>query len=127
MEINRIGTTGRWSDAVIHNHTLYLVEVPSDLSLDITGQTKQLLAIIEENLIHYGSSKAQLLMVNIYLKDITTIDEFNQIWDSWLPKATAPVRACIEAKLANDDYLVEIQVIAAISDGHNSVGVKFLT
>jgi len=28
MRIERVGTTKRWSDAVIYNHTLYMVEVP---------------------------------------------------------------------------------------------------
>ncbi|MGL5311508.1 MAG: RidA family protein, partial [Plesiomonas shigelloides] len=32
--IERIGTTARWSDIVIHNQTVYLVEVPSQLDAD---------------------------------------------------------------------------------------------
>lgn len=113
MNITRTGTTARWSDTVSHNRTLYLVEVPSTLSADISGQTQEMLASLEHSLVSAGSSKSQLLMATIYLTDIREIDAFNAIWDSWVPTGTAPARACVQARLANPGYRVEIQVIAA--------------
>lgn len=113
MTINRIGTTKRWSDIVIHQNTLYLVEVPINISNDLKNQTIELLNLIENSLKNNGSDKSHILSVTIYLKDITQIEIFNSIWDEWLPNGTAPSRACIEANLANKDYLVEIQLIAA--------------
>lgn len=115
MPITRIGTTRRWSDAVIHNNTVYLVEVPSNLNGDISGQTHDILSLIEVRLNQVGSSKTDILMATIYLRDISQINEFNQIWDEWLIEGSAPSRACIQAVLANPQYLVEIQIIAAIS------------
>lgn len=114
MLINRIGTTSRWSDVIIHNNTVYLVEVPSNLDGNISQQTENLLAAIEARLVEVGSSKGNILMATIYLADINQISAFNEIWDAWLPTGTAPVRACIEARLANPDYLVEIQLVAAL-------------
>jgi enamine deaminase RidA (YjgF/YER057c/UK114 family) len=38
----------------------------------------------------------------------------NQVWTEWVDKDNKPVRACIEAKLAAPQYLVEIQVEAAV-------------
>ena len=114
MRIQRNGTTARWSDSVSHGGTIYLVEVPSTLSADITAQSQEMLVSVEQQLLQLGSDKAQLLMATIYLADIRHIDAFNAIWDNWIPAGTAPVRACIEAKLANPGYKVEIQLIAAV-------------
>jgi enamine deaminase RidA (YjgF/YER057c/UK114 family) len=35
------------------------------------------------------------------------------VWSAWIDKANPPARATVEAKLAGDDYLVEIMVTAA--------------
>ncbi|MBP6071670.1 MAG: RidA family protein, partial [Aeromonas sp.] len=43
MTITRIGTTARWSDVVIHNGTLYVVEVPATDEADIHQQTREVL------------------------------------------------------------------------------------
>ena len=37
----------------------------------------------------------------------------NEVWDDWVPEGTAPARACVEAKLANPGYRVEMVVTAA--------------
>lgn len=124
MKVSRIGTTERWSDAVIFNNVVYMVEVPSNLADDLAVQTKDLLALIEKALLNYGSDKAHILSVTIYLKDIAQIDVFNKIWDKWLPAKSAPSRACVEAKLANPNYLVEIQLTAAVLEKPE---VKFMT
>ena len=113
MEIKRIGTTKRWSDLTIHNNTLYLVEVPAK-SEGIIEQTKEVLNSIEQILAANGSGKDAILMTTIYLSDIANIDLFNQVWDDWLPEGSAPVRACVEVKLAKRQYLVELQVVAAL-------------
>ena len=113
--ITRLGTTQRWSDAVAHHSTVYLVEVPQTLDADIRQQSEEMLASVEATLSRIGSSKAQLLMATIYLADIRHIDAFNAVWDQWVPAGTAPARACVEARLANPGYKVEIQLIAARS------------
>lgn len=126
MEIVRLGTTKRWSDATIYNHVVYIVEVPISLNGDLKSQTLEVLGLIEKRLLNCGSSKEQILMVTIYLRDIQQIDVFNQIWDNWLPEGGAPVRACVEAKLANPEYLVEIQLTAVQVD-KSVAAVNFMT
>lgn len=111
--IHRTGTTQRWSDSVRHAGTVYLVEVPSVVDADITAQSLDMLNSVERQLEQAGSGKDLLLMATIYLADIRHIDAFNAVWDNWIPAGTAPVRACVEARLANPGYKVEIQLIAA--------------
>ncbi|MGL5799792.1 MAG: RidA family protein [Plesiomonas sp.] len=111
--IERIGTTTRWSDLVIHNGTVYVVEVPVTLDTDIHQQSLEVLNSLEQLLQKAGSSKAHILMATIYLQDIQDIAAFNAVWDKWLPDGCAPVRACVQARLAHAEYKVEIQLTAA--------------
>lgn len=111
--IERIGTTARWSDIVIHNQTVYLVEVPTQLEADITGQAHEVLTSLQALLQQAGSDKSRILSATIYLKDISEIAAFNTVWDAWLPSGSAPVRACVQAVMANPGYRVEIQLTAA--------------
>jgi enamine deaminase RidA (YjgF/YER057c/UK114 family) len=114
MTIHRFGTTRRFSDAVVHNGIAYIVEVPSNLDAGITEQTQNLLASIERLLNQVGSNKTRLLQATIYLANMGDYDAMNLVWDAWIPEGTAPVRACVEAKLATPKYRVEIVLTAAI-------------
>jgi enamine deaminase RidA (YjgF/YER057c/UK114 family) len=40
--------------------------------------------------------------------------EFNRVWDTWIDPANPPARACIEAKLVDPRYLVEVMLTAAL-------------
>lgn len=115
MNIERFGTTRRFSDAVVHNGTAYIVEVPSNLDADISAQSENLLASVERLLQLVGSDKARILQATIYLRDMQDYDAMNRIWDAWLPEGSAPVRACVEAKLANPHYRIEIALTAALN------------
>jgi enamine deaminase RidA (YjgF/YER057c/UK114 family) len=114
MQIQRHGTTRRYSDSVVHNGTVYLVEVPSNLDDDITAQTANLLASLEQLLSQAGSEKSCLLMVTIYLADMADYDAMNAVWDNWLAEGSAPSRACVQARLANPKYRVEMALTAAV-------------
>lgn len=113
MAIRRIGTTRRFSDAVVHNGTAYIVEVPANLDADIAAQTENLLASVERLLAQAGSDKTRLLQATVYLADMADYEAMNAVWDAWIPAGTAPVRACVQARLANPGYRVEIVLSAA--------------
>ena len=51
--------------------------------------------------------------MQIWLADIATFAQMNEIYDVWVDKANPPARATVEAKLAAPEYLVEIACIAA--------------
>ena len=114
MTIQRYGTTRRYSDSVVHNGTVYLVEVPANLDADISAQTENLLGSIERLLAQAGSDKSRLLMATIYLADMADYDAMNAVWDAWLPEGSAPARACLQARLANPKFKVEIVLTAAV-------------
>ncbi len=115
MSITRSHTRARMSQIVIHGNTIYLAgQVASDSSANISVQTEQVLDTIDQLLTEAGSDKSRLLSAQIWLANIGHFAEMNQVWDAWIPEGQAPARACIEARLATPEYLVEIGIIAAI-------------
>ena len=113
MAIERHGTTQRYSDICAYWNTIYLVETPQTLDRNVATQTREVLAGIEKLLEQAGSDKSRLLMVTIYLRDIDDAIAVNAVWDRWVPLASAPVRVCVEARMAHHDFLIEIAVVAA--------------
>ena len=113
MAIERHGTTQRYSDICAYGNTIYLVETPQTLDSNVATQTHEVLAGIDKLLERAGSDRTRLLMVTIYLRDIGDAIAVNAVWDRWIPHGTAPVRVCVEAKLAHHDFLIEIAVVAA--------------
>jgi len=114
MSITRNHTNTRMSQSVIHDNTVYLAgQVASDSSANITVQTQQVLDKIDTLLAEAGSEKSRILSAQIWLTNIGHFAEMNQVWDAWVPEGDAPARACIEARLASPDLLVEIGIIAA--------------
>lgn len=117
MSITRYETAVRMSRAVVHNNTVYLCgQVAEDRSADITEQTQTMLAKVVSLLETGGSSKENILSATIYLKDMSLFAQMNSVWDAWVEEGKAPARACVEARMASPELLVEISVIAAISE-----------
>ena len=115
MSLQRFGTTARYSDVVVHNGTLYTVEVPSSTDTDIDTQTREVLAAIDKLLAQAGSDKSRLLMANIYIADMADLPGMNAVWDAWVPAGTAPCRACVQiAALAQAGWRIEIALTAAV-------------
>lgn len=113
--IERFNVDKRLSDMAIHNGVAYLAgQVPDDATLDTTGQTEQVLAMIDKLLAQAGTDKTKILMTQIYVANMKEFDGMNKAWDAWVPAGHSPPRATIEARLANPDFKVEIVVTAAI-------------
>ncbi|WP_114945059.1 RidA family protein [Microvirga calopogonii] len=115
-DIRRIGVAARYSDLVMHDGTAYFSGyVPeTTLGLSAAEQTRDILGQIEQSLAEIGSDKSRLLQATIWLADIAHYDEMNAIWDAWVVPGQAPARVCVESRLADPDYKLEIQVIAAL-------------
>jgi enamine deaminase RidA (YjgF/YER057c/UK114 family) len=102
------------SSAVVHGNTVYLAGLTADdRALDVKGQTKQILDKIDKFLAQAGTDKTKLLSANIWLTDINTWSQMNEVWDTWVAPGCTPARATVEARLAAPGLSVEIMVQAA--------------
>ncbi|GAB1578155.1 RidA family protein [Bordetella petrii] len=114
--IKRVNVEKRLSDMAVYNGVAYLAgQVPDDASLDMAGQTSQVLATIDRLLAEAGTDKSKILMAQIFVANMKEFDAMNQAWDAWVAPGNAPPRATVEARLANPDYKVEIVVTAAVA------------
>lgn len=114
MTITRHDSGPLLSLAVEHGNTVYLAGVVAkNLKNDIKGQTEEVLAEIDRLLAKAGSGKSKLLQVTIWVNDIRHRAAMNEVYTKWVDPKNLPGRACIEAKLADPNALVEIMVTAA--------------
>jgi enamine deaminase RidA (YjgF/YER057c/UK114 family) len=115
MSIRRFDVGPRMSQCVVHGNTVYTAGQVAQgaRGASVAEQTKDILATIDKLLAQAGTDKSRLLTANIWLADMATFDEMNQVWDAWVAPNNTPARATVQAQLAHPDYKVEIMVSAA--------------
>jgi enamine deaminase RidA (YjgF/YER057c/UK114 family) len=114
LPIERHDVGSRMSELAVHQGVAYLAgQVASDDSLDITGQTKDVLASIDKLLAKAGSNKSRILRAQIFLADLKDFPAMNQVWDAWVVPGHTPPRATVQAALAKPTWKIEIVVTAA--------------
>jgi enamine deaminase RidA (YjgF/YER057c/UK114 family) len=104
------------SQIVVHGNTVYLAgqvaqEAPG---ATVVEQTRDILQRIDQYLEEAGTDKSKALAATIWLSDMDTFSEMNEVWDAWIDTANPPARACVEARLAAPQFTVEIMVTAAV-------------
>jgi enamine deaminase RidA (YjgF/YER057c/UK114 family) len=115
MSVTRLDVAPRLSQAVVANGFVTTAGVvPDDATQDVVGQTRQVLAKIEDLLTRAGTDKSKLVSATIYLPALADFAGMNSVWDGWVLPGQAPARACVIAQLVNPAWRVEIQVTAAI-------------
>jgi enamine deaminase RidA (YjgF/YER057c/UK114 family) len=113
--INRYQKGSRMSQAVVHAGTVYIAGlVANNRKGSIEEQTLDVLEKIGALLKETGTDKSKLLSVNVFLPHITDFEAMNSVYDNWIDKDNPPVRACVEARLADPDLRVEMTAVAAV-------------
>src|SRR5262245_36713346 len=114
MSVKRHQVGPRMSQAVVHGNTVYLAGQVAGDEPTTKAQTEAVLKKIDALLASAGTNKSNLLSATVYLADMKTYDQMNAAWDAWVDPVNTPARATVEAKLAQQKFLVEISVVAAI-------------
>ncbi len=111
IDIVRLDQNARRSRAVIAGNMVYLAgQVADDRTLDIRGQSRQVLQKIDDLLALAGTDKSRLLTAQIWLSTMQDFDGLNTVWDAWVSPGQAPTRCCGTVELADPGYRVEIVV-----------------
>src|SRR5690606_38120985 len=115
MTITRVHVGPRMSQAVVYGGIVHLAgQVASNApGGSVADQTRDILARIDTLLAEAGSDKSRVRSATVWLTDIGTFEEMNSVWDAWVATGSTPARACVEARLANPQFTVEIAVVAA--------------
>lgn len=113
-DIKRMEIGTRMSKIVINNGVVYLAgQVAEDANEGIKEQTKTMLAKVEALLAEAGSDIEHILSATLYIRDMKDFAQMNEVWDAWVPEGHAPARACVEARLARPELLIEVSIVAA--------------
>lgn len=113
-QIRRLDFDTRIHHAVIHNGTVYLTGQVGTPGRSAAAQMAEVLDKIDSLLIKAGSSRANILHVQMWLDDVRDFDEVNKVWDAWMPMEHAPARSSGEGRMAKAGMLVELIVTAAV-------------
>lgn len=112
--VQRLHVGPRLCETAIHNGTVYLAgQIAEDTGLDMTGQTREVLANIDRLLAEAHSDKTLILSATIFVADMALFPLMNKAWDDWVVPGHTPTRATIEARLVKPENLVEIKIVAA--------------
>jgi 2-iminobutanoate/2-iminopropanoate deaminase len=108
---------GPYSQAVKVGNFLFIsgqVAVKPDTGKVVKGikeQTKQVLENIKGILEAANYSLSDIVNVNVYLSDMNLFKEMNEVYSQYFPE-NQPARTTVGVKLAKDEMLIEISVIA---------------
>lgn len=113
--IQRFEVGKRLSEMAVYNGTVYLAgQVPEDTSVNIQGQTRQVLESIDGLLAQASSDKSKILHAQIFLPDLGDFAAMNEVWETWVVPGHTPTRATVQAALANPKWKIEVVVTAAV-------------
>ncbi|MEH6578735.1 MAG: RidA family protein [Amphritea sp.] len=111
--IERYQLNERMSQTVVYkDQVLISGQLAPHPEKDAFGQTKDILARIDELLKQAGTDKTRILGANIWVSDMANFTAMNDAWVSWIDPENPPVRACVKSELVSPEFLVEIQVSA---------------
>ena len=110
MGITRIkGAAKGRCKTVVYNDFVWTVATAKGKT--VADQTRATLETIEANLKEAGTDKHHIVEALVYLTDMSTKAEMDEVWCDWIPDGGWPCRACVGTSLAPDN-LVEIKVTA---------------
>jgi len=113
MDIQRINPREWNSSAAVFGDLVFLSGmVADDKSLDMKGQTEQVLKKIDAMLAKAGTNKSRILSATVYMADASLKDQMNEAWMAWVDRANLPTRTAVGAALS-PGTLVEITICAA--------------
>lgn len=113
--IVRLDQNARRSRAVIAGGMVYLAgQVADDKTLDIGGQTRQVLQKIDDLLAQAGTTRDRLVTAQIWLASMSDFAGLNAVWDAWVVPGETPTRCCGKVELADPAFRVEIVVTALL-------------
>lgn len=110
-EITRLAGTARGRCRAVARGE-FVWTVGTGVGASVSEQTRNTLAAIETNLKDAGTDKHRILEATVYLTDMATKAEMDEVWCAWIPDGGWPCRACVGTDLAPGD-LVEIKLLAA--------------
>lgn len=78
----------------------------------IKEQTRQSLTNVKAILEEAGSCMENVVKTTVFLKDMNTFGDMNEVYGSFFPADAVPARSAVEVARLPKDAMVEIEVVA---------------
>ncbi|MCI8441011.1 MAG: hypothetical protein HFG27_00570 [Provencibacterium sp.] len=115
MEIKRFDKRPGCSRLVIHNHVAYFTGHSARPEFKtMKEQTRAVCERYDELFAQFGLKKENIIMMNAYLKDISMIGDFKEVYEEWLAGEVAPAGVAVQAPPSGEGNLLELQFIMAV-------------
>lgn len=84
-----------------------------DMSLDMAGQTRQVLDKLDTYLAEVGLDRTQVISATVYVADLGLKKAMNEIWTGWFEPEHLPARATLGIADLGEGALLEVVITAA--------------
>lgn len=112
--VTKTGGSTRFSAIAKHNGQIHLAGQVSQLKdASIVEQANDVFGKVDCLLEEAGSGRDNLISVQVWLSDMDDYEGMNNAWDHWVSNINPPTRVCVEARLAQPHYRIEVLAIAA--------------
>ena len=103
--------------ASAYKNLVWTVATANNKKLDIEGQTRETLAVLEKNLHELGSERTRIVSAQVYLARIADKPVMDGIWREWIGDDPQhwPQRACVGVDL-HGETLIEVSVTAVVNN-----------
>ena len=113
--IERFGQGLRYHDVVSWNGLLFLSGLTdTDAGNTMRQQAEGVLKKADAMLQAHGSDRDHILRAEVFVRDQADVATFNEVWDQWINRDTAPARYLAGSKLGREPILVEVVLTAAV-------------
>src|SRR5690554_4078225 len=111
--LKRHGPGKYFHRAVEVGDTIYLSGLTADdRSQGMGGQTRQVLAKVDELLTELGSGRSKVVMATAYITDMGAKEEMNEAWVEFFAPGELPSRATIGVADLGEGILIEVVCVA---------------
>jgi enamine deaminase RidA (YjgF/YER057c/UK114 family) len=81
---------------------------------DVGTQTREILHHVDTLLAEAGTDKLEIILADIWLRDLATFGEMNAVWDEWMATGRTPHRTTFEDKGMPALFDVRIDIVASL-------------
>lgn len=119
--IKRVDTKREASRFVIHHGLAIFTGHISPFADDLRGQSEDILIRYDELMSKYNLKKENIIYFTAYLKDISKVEEFNEVWNEWVIRYHEPAGIIVQAKPNQslpygDNVLLELSLMVATEE-----------
>lgn len=119
--IKRVDTKREASRFVIHHGLAIFTGHISPFADDLRGQSEDILIRYDELMSKYNLKKENIIYFTAYLKDISKVEEFNEVWNEWVIRYHEPAGIIVQAKPNQslpygDNVLLELSLMVAMEE-----------